>query len=321
MSAAVHTENQKQTNNSAAFPRTPKAHQRAVGKGKKDIYQDITNKVIQALEKGGNPWRCPWDKDGIFSIPKNYKTGAFYQGINIPLLWIAQEEGSYSSSCWLTYKQAQEMGGQVRKGEAGTSCIFYKPWERKTGEQDKNGEDRIEIIPMVRGFTVFNIDQIDGIEIKHLETNQEDFQPIQKVEDLITASKVEVIEGGTRCCYVPSEDFIKMADRGRFSHAYNYYASLAHELTHATKAKKRCDRKPYNSEDSQKVYAFEELVAELGSLFVMGHIGLKGELENHVSYLSSWIQLLKEDKKAIFKASALAQKSCDWIMSQGKEEG
>lgn len=322
--AANH--NTTSTANSAGFPPAPpKAHHKAggrskAGKVKKDIYQEVTDKIIALMEKGASPWACPWDRAGALTMPKNHRTGAFYSGINIPLLWIAQEERGFSTSTWLTYKQAQEMGGQVRKGEKGTMGIFFKPWEKKTGEYNAENKEIMEIIPMVKEFTVFNLDQIEGIDAVIPTVASGGFDPIERAEKILQSCGVDIAEGGTKACYIPALDRINMPDRERFTNAYNFYATAAHELAHATKKAHRCDRKPYETTVKNGAYAFEELVAELGSMFVMARAELLGEVENHASYLDSWLSVLKEDKKAIFRAASQAQKAADWILSRTTAE-
>lgn len=287
-------------------------------KAKRDLYQEITDKVIAALEAGTAPWRCPWDRSGEIGLPMNHKTGDGYKGINIAILWMTQQEQGFSSGRWLTYKQAAELGGQVRKGEKGTTAIFYKPLERETGEIDpKTGEAEIERIPMIRAFTLFNLDQIQGIERPEVALAGR-FDPLPKAEQALQASGVAIHEGGTRAFYRPSTDEITMPDRERFELAMDYYATALHELTHATKHKSRCNRKPYESKAQKGAYAFEELVAELGAMFTMATLGLAGEVQDHAAYIDSWLSVLREDKRAIFKAAAQAQQAHEWIMEASK---
>ena len=280
---------------------------------KRDLYKEVTDKIISALEQGVKPWSCPWDRTGEFTLPTNQSSGEFYKGINVCLLWTEQEIRGFSSSRWMTYRQAAAKGGQVRKGEKGTTVIFYKPWEKETGEFDGNGQAIIEKIPMLRSFTVFNIDQIDGIELPEQTPLTGGFDSIEAAELVLKASGVTIHECGARAFYRPSTDEITMPERERFTAANDYYATALHELTHATKHKARCDRKPYETKVSNGSYAFEELVAELGANFCMAGLGLSGEVQDHASYLDHWLTVLKEDKRAIFKAAAQAQKAHEWI--------
>lgn len=283
-------------------------------KSKRDLYQEITDKIIVALEQGVNPWVCPWDRSDEMTLPVNHSSGDFYRGINICLLWMEQGIRGFSSSRWMTYKQAAAKGGNVKKGEKGTTVIFYKTWEKETGETNEKGQDIVEKIPMLRSFTVFNLDQIEGIELPELDNALEGgFDPIEAAEIVLNASGVIINECGTRAFYRPSTDQITMPDRERFVSANDYYATALHELTHATTHKSRCDRVPYESKIAKGAYAFEELVAELGANFCMAGLGLSGSVQDHASYIDHWLGVLKEDKKAIFKAAAQAQKAHEWI--------
>ena len=280
---------------------------------KRDIYQEVTDQMIALLEGGVSPWSCPWDRSGEWTLPVNHSTDSFYQGINIPLLWIAQEQRGFTSSRWMTYKQSAAVGGQVRKGEKGSMIIFFKPWEKGTGEKDANGQEIIEKIPVLRSFTVFNLDQIDGVEVPEQAPANGGFDPIEAVETVLVASGVKIHESGTRAFYCSSTDQITLPERARFAFADDFYATALHELTHSTKHKSRCDRQRYETQISGGAYAFEELVAELGAAFSMAWLGLQGTVPDHASYIQSWLSVLKADKKAFFRAAAQAQKAHDWI--------
>jgi antirestriction protein ArdC len=280
---------------------------------KRDIYQEITDEIIGLMETGINPVRVRWDGVGSISLPINHSTGNHYNGINILLLWVSQERSGFSSSHWMTYKQAKAAGGQVRKDEKGTNIIFYKTLEKDTGEIDSNGSVIIESIPMLRTFTTFNLDQIEGIESPTLLTTGTGFEPDLLAEEILNTSGVEIVEEGTRAMYRPSTDTIYMPTRDRFSKAEDYYATALHELAHATKAKQRCDRPRYES-DIRGARAFEELVAEIGSAFLMAGLSLPGLNQDHADYVGNWLEVLKSDKRAIFKAAAQARKAHDWIM-------
>jgi len=287
-------------------------------KTRKDVCQEITNNLIASLEKGVLPWRMDWDASGAAGIPSNAVTGNNYNGMNVLNLWVSAAENGFGSSKWLTYKQAQEAGGQVRKGEKSTVAIFYKTIEVDSREQvDENGNPVKENIPMLKSFRLFNLDQIDGLE--HLKEGvnrpRYEFSPIQAGEQLLAAARehLTVHESGAQAFYRPSTDEITMPERDRFPEEEKFYAVFAHEFTHATKHKTRCDRKPY-SENHKTAYAFEELVAEIGSLFAAAHIGMPQPVANHDSYIASWLEALKNDKRLIFKAAAQAQQAADWML-------
>ena len=286
-------------------------------KARRDVCQEITDNIIAALESGVAPWRCPMDQTGSVLLPQNAATGADYKGINTINLWVTAQIKGYASNRWMTFKQAKDAGGMVRKGEKSTPGIFYKTLEKETGETKENGDPETTTIPMLRSFALFNLDQIDGLEDLHegnVERERFAFTPIEAGEQLMAACGVATNHGGARAFYRPATDEITMPDRDRFESEGDYYAVFAHELTHATKHPTRCDRKPYETDIAKGAYAFEELVAELGALFTVAHIGLPQPVTNHDSYIASWLSVLKDDKRCIFKAAAKAQKAADWIL-------
>lgn len=282
---------------------------------KQDFRQQITDQVIEALEQGTLPWRCPWDKTQSVAIPVNLSTGNAYHGFNVLWLWLSQYNNGFGTGHWLTYRQAQTMGGQVRKQEQGTPAIFYQAFEKKTGEVDADGEPETEQIRVLRHFTVFNLDQIDDIEAPDPRPRF-GFEPIEAAERILDASGLTILHGGTQACYKPAQDIIEMPNRDRFRAAADYYATALHELTHATKHPSRCNRPRYQTEVHRGAYAFEELVAELGACQVMAALGLDGEIANHASYIHYWLSVLKEDKCAIFKAAAQAETAYQWLMAR-----
>tara|TARA_B100002052_G_C15877301_1_gene597569 strand:+ start:2175 stop:3059 length:885 start_codon:yes stop_codon:yes gene_type:complete len=282
---------------------------------KTDFCQEITDQVIASLEQGTLPWRCPWDRTQTFNIPMNLAADREYHGVNIPLLWMSQQAMRYSTAHWMTYRQAQAQGGQVRKDEKSTRAVFYKSFEKETDEVDENGEPVTEQVRVIRQFKVFNLDQIDGIEAPDTR-RRFGFEPIEAAERLLARSGVPIAHGGGRAFYVPAEDRITMPDRDRFEQANDYYATALHELTHATGHWSRCDRQPYKTSVKKGAYAYEELVAELGSLFAMSALGLSGEVANHDSYVDHWLAILKENKRAIFKAAAQAETGYQWLMNR-----
>lgn len=282
---------------------------------KQDIRQQITDQVIEALEQGTLPWRCPWDTTQSVAIPVNPSTGNEYHGFNVLWLWLSPFTNGFGTGHWLTYRQAQAMGGQVRKQERGTPAVFYKAFEKETGEVDADGEPETEQVRVLRHFTVFNLDQIDGIEAPDPRPRF-GIRPIEAAERILDASSVTILHGGTRACYRPAMDVIEMPDRDRFGAAADYYATALHELTHATKHPSRCDRPKYQTEVDRGAYAFEELVAEIGAMQSMAALGLDGEIANHASYIDHWLSILKEDKRAIFKAAAQAETAYQWLLDR-----
>ena len=295
-------------------------------KSKIDAYQVITDSIIEALEKGVKPWVCPWDNSNDFKggLPKNLKSNVSYSGINIVILWSAIAQNNYTSPYFLTYNQAVEMGGNVLKGSKGTKIIYYKMLEitdKITDEEKK--------LPMLKTFTVFNLDQIEGIEApKPLIKSEDEIKPknefivnedIEKiVNSMFEKTGVKFIEGGNSAFYSPSNDSITMPDKEKFVTYDDYCATKTHELIHSTSHKTRCNRDLKGSFGS-KDYAFEELVAELGSAFCGADLGITGDVQ-HVSYISSWLERLNNDKRFIFKAATLASKAHKFLFEIIKEE-
>ena len=279
-------------------------------KTKTDIYQTVTDNIISALEAGVKPWSCPWQRvPGMSGLPSNYATGTAYSGMNIMLLWGSASEQGFNDSRWMTYKQAQAEGGQVRKGEHGTTAIFYATLEKES----EDGE--IVQIPMLKTFTVFNVQQIDGLPLT-TETISPDatFDPLPEAENLIRKSGANIIEKGQNAFFQPSTDQVWLPERHLFSDAANFYATGLHELVHWSGGKKRLNREMKGKFGSAD-YAEEELVAELGSAFLMADLGIVGEVQ-HESYIASWLQALKNDKRYVFKAVSAASKAHSYLMDK-----
>ncbi|HGX9957185.1 TPA: ArdC family protein [Klebsiella pneumoniae] len=279
-------------------------------KTKTDIYQTVTDSIIAALETGVKPWACPWQRTpGISGLPSNYATGMGYSGMNIMLLWCSASEQGFNDSRWMTYKQAKAEGGQVRKGEHGTTAIFYTMLERE------NNEGETEYIPMLKTFTVFNVEQIDGLPLSDEAVfPAETFEPLPQAEALFRNSGATIIEKGQNAFFAPSTDEIHLPERRLFSDAANFYATGMHELVHWSGAKSRLNREmkgKFGGED----YAFEELIAELGSAFLMADLGIVGEVQ-HESYIASWLKALRNDKRYIFKAASAASKAHRYLMDK-----
>lgn len=282
------------------------------GNDKKDIYQTVTESIIEALESGVKPWVCPWKRNGILSgIPSNFATTIAYSGMNIMLLWCSAVKQGFNDSRWLTYKQAQALGAQVRKGARGTTAIFYKTLEK----ENEQGES--EQIPMLKTFTVFNVEQIDGLTLNSEDLITQplsEFDPLPQVEALFQRSGAKITERGQQAFFTPVTDEIYLPERHLFTDAANFYATGLHELTHWSGGKKRLNREmkgKFGSED----YAFEELIAELGSAFLMADLGVSGDVQ-HESYIASWLKALKNDKRYIFKAASAASKGHRYLMDK-----
>lgn len=276
---------------------------------KVDMYQVVTDKIIAALDKGVKPWVCPWQKNTLGEgLPINFETKKAYSGINVLLLWAAASEAGYSSNQFLTYKQAQALGAQVRKGEKGTTIIYYTNWEKENEQGEK------EIIPMLKNFTVFNVEQIDGLnfEVIHEQSTNEPCVLLDDVEQFLKNTGAVIQEAGDRAFYYIVTDAITMPRKVLFNHIEDYYATVFHELTHWTRHPSRLNREK-NPNIIEEV-AFEELIAELGSAFLMAEFNLFGNVQ-HESYIASWLTALRNDKKWIFKASSSASKAHQFLMN------
>lgn len=313
MTISLHT--QVSTPNTAAAtsvsPLAPSGSSKTkFSKTKTDIYQTVTDSIISALEAGVKPWSCPWLRvTGMSGLPSNYATGAAYSGMNIMLLWSSASEQGFSDSRWMTYKQAQVEGGQVRKGEHGTTAIFFTTLEKE------NDDGETDYIPMLKTFTVFNVEQIDGLPLSDKAVfPAETFEPLPQVEALFRNNGATIIEKGQNAFFAPSTDEIHLPERRLFSNAANFYATGMHELVHWSGAKSRLNREMKGKFGSGD-YAFEELIAELGSAFLMADLGIVGEVQ-HESYIASWLKALRNDKRYIFKAASAASKAHRYLVDK-----
>ncbi|WP_424363072.1 ArdC family protein [Methylocystis parvus] len=269
------------------------------------VYENVTKSIIAELEGGTAPWVKPW-KSGtrVGIMPANAITGHHYRGINVPILWHAADERGFPTNAWLTFKQALDGGGHVRKGEKGTQIVFTK---RISVTDD---DDEARQISMLRAFTVFNISQVEGIET--LAPLPEP-PPPGAVETFVSATSADIRHGGDRACYAPSRDFISLPNASDFESEQHYEATKLHELVHWSGNEKRLKR-DLGHRFGTRAYAAEELIAELGAAFLCAHLGVEGRLR-HAEYLASWLSLLKEDDRAIFTAASKASAAADYLRS------
>lgn len=272
----------------------------------RDLQQEITNQIIEKLEQGVKPWVRPWVDGAGVAMPTNLSTGKAYNGINVLLFWMEADAKGYSSNYWLTFKQAKEMGGSVRKGEKSTTGIFYKMHTRKNRE---TGED--ENFPIMKAFNAFNLDQIDGIEVPAVEAPISEFQRHARFEHFVAATGIDLRHGGNSAYYSPSSNHVQMPEREQFNSEADYYATLAHEFVHATAHQTRVGREL--GRRGTDGYAKEELLAESGAYMLMQHFGITGECQ-HESYIASWLKHLRNDKKYLFSAASLASKAYEYLI-------
>lgn len=284
---------------------------------RQDIYSRITNQIVAALEQGVKPWTQPWNAThaaGPVSRPLRHNCQP-YAGINILTLWASAMERHYAAPMWMTFKQAVELGGHVRKGEKG-SPVVYADKMVKT-EESESGQDEERIIPFLKAYTVFNIEQIDDLPGHYYALAKSDPNPDERdarAEAFFAATGADIRHSGSSAFYVPSQDFIQMPAFEAFRDAEGYYATLAHECTHWTRHVSRLDRDLGRKRFGDEGYAREELVAELGAAFLCADLGLALEdRADHASYIGSWLRVLKDDKRAIFSAAAHAQRAIDYL--------
>ncbi|WP_175983023.1 ArdC family protein [Caballeronia zhejiangensis] len=284
-----------------------------------DIYSRVTDKIIADLEQGVRPWVKPWksgNAGGRITLPVRHN-GIPYQGINILLLWGEQLEKGFQSNRWMTFKQAQALGANVRKGEHGT-LVVYANKVTKTDTDDKGDEIDREI-PFMKGYTVFNVDQIENLTAEYrTEPVPVDSEPLELIEDaeaFFAKTGAVIRHGGDKAYYAPAQDIVQLPIPESFDTAQSYAATKAHELTHWTSHTSRLDRQ-LGKRFGDNAYAAEELIAEMGAAFLCAQLGLTPEVrEDHAAYLDHWLKVLKADKKAIFTAASQAQKACEFLFS------
>ena len=289
---------------------------------KQDVYQKVTDQIVAAIEKGVGSWKMPWHTSGKYSFsPINVVSGKAYRGINTVCLWAAAESKGYQSGEWGTYKQWQERGAQVRKGEKSTTVVFWKFGQDSRESQDNDGGDdtpstgRSRLI-FTRGYSVFNAAQVDGYTPEAVPED-EMLERIARADAFFEAIGADVRSGGNRAYYSPMTDHIQMPPFQAFAENVAYYSTLAHEHIHWTANASRVDRE-LGKRFGDSAYAAEELVAELGAAFVCAELSLATEpREDHAQYIQSWLKVLKADKRAIFTAASKAQQATDFLVKRG----
>ena len=278
-----------------------------------DLYVSVTERVITALESGTPPWIRPWADSGYDPSPTNLATSRAYRGINVLLLNIEAQLRGFDDNRWLTYRQTAMLGGHVRKGERGTTIVLFK-WLADLGEANAPEDSERRVIPLLRSFTVFNACQVDGLPPdRYRVLAPPAWSPVEAADRVLSESGADIRHGGDRAFYAPGPDHIQLPQRSQFETADAYYAVGLHELAHWTGHPTRCNR-PLGGRYGLEAYAFEELVAEMGAAFLCAHCRLPARLE-HASYVGSWLEALKGDKRLIFVAAGKAQAAADFILA------
>lgn len=282
-----------------------------------DVYAAVTDRIIAQLEKGCIPWRKEWKASKGSQLPSNFITGKPYRGINI---WLLVPAG-FADSRWLTYKQAQEIGAQVRRGEKGTPIVFWSLWN-KPAKPAAAGDDEEKAIPFARQYTVFNVEQCDGIPVE-LPFEQPTFEPIPAAQaiadEYLQRAGIELRHGGPRAYYSPRLDYIQMPQPAAFTSPAAYYSTLFHEQGHSTGHESRLNRDFKGATTFGDCdYSKEELVAEFCAAYLCAETGISNEqLEvNHAAYIQGWLKALKNDKKLLVSAAQKAQRAADLILAR-----
>lgn len=283
-----------------------------------DIYSRVTDKIISDLEQGVRPWLRPWNVDntvGRITRPLRHN-GIPYRGINVVTLWAAASAKGFACQRWLTFRQALELGGNVRKGQTGEPVVYATRITRT--ETNGKGAEVEREIPFLKGYTVFNAEQCEGLPADYTAQDEAPaLSPMQRIEAADTffaATGADIRHGGTRAFYAEGSDFVQMPPFEMFRDAESYAAMLAHELTHWTKNDKRLARDMGRVRHGDKGYACEELVAELGAAFLCADLGITPEVrEDHAAYIASWLVVLRGDKRFVFSAASHAQRAADYL--------
>lgn len=274
--------------------------------------------MVARLEAGDlPPWRQPIRSAGGDPSPRNLRTDKTYRGVNYWLLLLRSWERGYERPLWLTFRQAKERDAEVRKGEKGTRVIFWKQYEKPS---EQKPDDEKSVVQVIKHYTVFNVAQVDGLELDPLpDLTAHPFDPIANAEKILAgyAGGPEVEHTGNRAAYLPGKDRVVIAEPGRFETPEAYYATLFHELTHSTGHSSRLDRgideklAPFGSSD----YSKEELVAEMGAAYLCAVAGIsQPTIDQSAAYLEGWLGRFQEDKKLIVQAAGQAQRAADRIL-------
>lgn len=284
-----------------------------------NVYDKITGQIIEKLEQGTIPWKKPWKGDGF---PRNLVSGKEYSGINAIILSFLTRD--YSSQYWLTFEQAKACKGFVKKGEKGTTVIYFSLTEKVVGKNE-DGEDVIKRTPIMRGYTVFNVEQCEGL--KHARLNETEVETeFHELKEAVVIwdgyVNSPIIKLGTMACYNKIDDSITMPKETLFSSYPEYYSTLFHEAVHSTGHESRLNRGGVatSSRFGDAVYSQEELVAEFGAAFLCGKCHIEqSTIDNSASYIAGWKKALKADNKMVFFAASAAQKAADYILGKKAE--
>lgn len=294
-------------------------HPRArTGQDRASLYDEITDKIIAELEAGRVPWVQPWGTEAAkapLSMPTNAASARPYSGINVLILWGAVIERGFSGQSWLTFRQALALGGHVRKGERGTTVVYadrFVPADERRRARE-TGEEA-QAVPFLKRFTVFNTDQCDGLPADVATTAPMPLPGMiePQVEALIKATGIDFRVGGNRAFYMPAENYVQVPPPAAYFEPINWHRTALHELGHASGHPSRLNRDLGGSYGTKK-YAFEELIAELCAAFSCASLGIVPTVR-HADYIGSWLEVLREDNRAIVRAASQASKAADYLL-------
>lgn len=287
-----------------------------------NLYQEVTDKIINLLERVNlEDYEPPFAALAAQGLPMNPTTEQYYKGVNIPCLWLYQQEQNYTSNHWATFKQWKEQGCNVRKGQKGSTIVFYKTLVKT--EENEQGEEQTNKIPMLKLYKVFNADQVEGYQHRSSPyiNEKDEVEPIELADEFCANTKADIRhEHGNRAFYHRIDDYIHIPETMDFiktidaTATENYHSTLFYELVHWSGAPHRLDRDKAQSLEEKGKYAFEELVAELGAAFLCAQLNINQSPRNdHARYILSWLQALRNDNKSIFRASAQAARAVDYL--------
>ena len=293
------------------------SQQPSSGAVRANLYSDVTDSIIRELEQGAVPWVKPWSAaTAPLGMPRSAASRKFYSGINVLILWDAVLKRGYAAQEWLTFRQALTLGGHVRRGEKGTVIChadsFIPKAERERAAQ--TGE-AANVVPFLKRFVVFNVEQCEGLPA-HIVAKPEPIPPSElnaEADALIAATGARLVQGGGEAFYHQGEDFIRLPFRESFLTPADYYCTALHELGHWTAHPSRLNR-DLKHRFGSSAYAREELIAELTSAFLCAHLNIAPQIR-HAGYLDHWLQILKEDARAIFHAASQASKASEFVLA------
>lgn len=295
-----------------------------------DVHEAITDQIIQAIEAGTGPVQMPWHRSGgAIYRPTNIASGNAYRGVNVIALWAAAHSRGFENGVWGTYRQWQDQGAQVRRGEKASLVIFYKTLADGDDEH-QHDDDQQQRRFVAKASYVFNIEQVDTVDVGvDVDAPKPGVDPVirdQAAEAFLAATQAAIREGGDRAFYLPSEDIITMPDRWRFTGTETitpteaWYATAFHELVHWSGATMRLDRQ-FGERFGDDAYAIEEMVAEIGAAFLCGDLGITAEPRpDHAAYIDHWLRIMKGDRKAVFAAASAASRAAEYLADLGGRE-